>query len=710
MRNIKFFILLFILVLTSCAKDIVDLTCTIEGIVKDKDTGIPLINCEILITPSNNSVTTASDGVYSFKGLEPGEYTLTYNKSGYISDSRTVSINSGETSKIEMLLKAKASFSLSENMYDYGDLESSKTFICFNNSANDCSYSISNLPNWIIANKKAGTVKANSNDSFTLTVDRSKVDIGKYNQNITIEYSGQMSGTETLLIKMSKVEYTIPNVNTAISASSVGENNFSIEGTITATGGSQITSYGHCWSINQNPTIDDQCTNLGMTDKIGSFKSTIEDLLVNTTYYVRAYATNSQGTAYGEQTIVKTKATESDEPWDGEIATSFAGGSGTNVDPYIIKTGGQLLLMKEYSSKCFELANDIDLNNNNWLPFEFRGSLNGNGNTIYNLKISRKNNNQGLFSELSGTIKNVNINGVYINAPQNSNIGVVAGEATNAVINNCNIIINNVIFGNENVGGVVGKFNGPAINLTNCNVSSQGVGIIKGNYYVGSIVGYLSKSDKYESKTENNHANINIEGGGYIGGCYGCINTDNPYHHVEISKHSFSGKIKGNSIIGGILGKSCGGTSIIACKTNVNIEVLDNSQDSGVGGILGSSMSFYGGCTIMCCYSKGNINFSGSYGGIVDYITFSNLRDNDIDIYHCFTTINDGIDYSKGGVIYNSLEETTSVYETSDVSQTMFEFYSKYADYWNYKNTWIWNGEVNGEQVSIPCPKLAWEE
>lgn len=389
-----------------------------------------------------------------------------------------------------MLLKAKASFALSDNMYDYGDLESSKTFVCFNNSANDCSYSISNLPQWIIANKTNGTVKANSNDSFILTVDRSKVGIGKYNQNITIEYSGQMSGTETLLIKMSKVEYTTPNVTTATSASLVGENNFTIEGTITATGGSQITSYGHCWSTTENPTIDDQCTNLGMTDKVGAFKSTIEDLLVNTTYYVRAYATNSQGTAYGEQTIVKTQSGESNI-WDGQIASDFAGGSGTEVDPYIIKSGGQLLLMKEYNSKCFKLANDIDLNNNNWLPFEFNGSLDGNGCTIYNLRIARNNDNQGLFSRtFNSTIENLKINGIDIQAPNNSNIGSLIGYAINTNVNNCEIIIDKTILGNTNIGGLVGYFENE-FHLNNCKVSGINNGNLKGNSSIGGLVGIL---------------------------------------------------------------------------------------------------------------------------------------------------------------------------------------------------------------------------
>lgn len=708
MKYFKIFIaILALAVISSCAKDVVDLTCTIEGVVKDQTTGLPLSNCEVILTPTNRTITTASDGAYSFTGLEQGEYTLTYNRSGYISDTRTVSVKSGEVFPVEMLLKAKASFSLSESIYDFGDLESSMTFMCFNNSASDCSYTLSNLPEWILANKNQGSVKAGSNDTFTLTIDRSKVGIGEYSHNITITYSGYINGTTTLLVKMKKVEYTPPSVTTATSASVLSENSMNIEGTITATGGSQITAYGHCWSTTENPTINDQCTNLGMTVKIGAFTSTIDNLQTNTTYYVRAYATNSQGTAYGEQTIVKTLTTSSDI-WNGQIATSFAGGSGTAIDPYIVKTGGQLLLMKEYSNKYFKLANDIDLNNNNWLPFIFKGNLNGNGNTIFNLKISRSKDDQGLFSELTGTVENIKINGVSINAPQYSNIGVIAGVATNAVINNCEIVIDNVIIGNENVGGVVGIFNGPDVKLSNCKINGQSDGQIKGNRCIGGIVGCLNESQIYNTKTDNNHVNIDIEGYCYIGGCYGCISTRSSIVCTKIYKHSYKGKIKGSTQIGGILGITYGETDILACKTNVEIEAVDNSEGQGVGGILGSSsVNSYGGCDIVCCYSTGNINYSGNYGGIVDYKTFSSTR-TDINIYHCYTTINDGIDYINGGT-YNDLEESISVYETNDVSKTMSEFYSKYAEYWNYKNTWIWNGEVNGEQVSIPCPKLAWE-
>ena len=68
-------------------------------------------------------------------------------------------------------------------------------------------------------------------------------------------------------------------------------------GTITANGGSAITSSGICWSTSATPTIANSITTDG-TDS-GTFTSSMTGLALGTTYYVRAYATNAIGTGYG---------------------------------------------------------------------------------------------------------------------------------------------------------------------------------------------------------------------------------------------------------------------------------------------------------------------------------------------------------------------------------------------------------------------------
>lgn len=69
-------------------------------------------------------------------------------------------------------------------------------------------------------------------------------------------------------------------------------------GTITSDGGAAVTARGVCWGTSQTPTIADHKTTDGAGT--GSFTSLITELTGNTEYYARAYATNSEGTGYGD--------------------------------------------------------------------------------------------------------------------------------------------------------------------------------------------------------------------------------------------------------------------------------------------------------------------------------------------------------------------------------------------------------------------------
>lgn len=75
-------------------------------------------------------------------------------------------------------------------------------------------------------------------------------------------------------------------------------------GDVTAYGGAVVTARGICWSTSPNPTINDSHTTDGIGT--GAFSSSLMGLASNTTYFVRAYATNRVGTAYGNQICFTT--------------------------------------------------------------------------------------------------------------------------------------------------------------------------------------------------------------------------------------------------------------------------------------------------------------------------------------------------------------------------------------------------------------------
>jgi uncharacterized protein (TIGR02145 family) len=77
-------------------------------------------------------------------------------------------------------------------------------------------------------------------------------------------------------------------------------------GNITSDGGAAVTARGVVWSTEQNPTVE---TNQGKTSNgtgTGKFTSNITNLQPGTAYYVRAYATNSEGTSYGNHISITT--------------------------------------------------------------------------------------------------------------------------------------------------------------------------------------------------------------------------------------------------------------------------------------------------------------------------------------------------------------------------------------------------------------------
>ena len=109
-----------------------------------------------------------------------------------------------------------------------------------------------------------------------------------------------------------------PSVLTTLTVTNISTTTATSGGNISSDGGSAVTARGVCWSKVQNPTIADSKTSDGTGS--GSFTSTMQGLTAATPYFVRAYATNSVGTSYGDEiTFTSASVSNTVTDFDGNI-------------------------------------------------------------------------------------------------------------------------------------------------------------------------------------------------------------------------------------------------------------------------------------------------------------------------------------------------------------------------------------------------------
>ena len=99
--------------------------------------------------------------------------------------------------------------------------------------------------------------------------------------------------------------YRLPTVVTT-SATNVTSTSASVGGKVTSDGGTTVTERGVVYSTSSKPTTSNNKKRSGRGT--GAYSVELSDLSEGTTYYVRAYAINSKGTAYGEQVSFTTKS------------------------------------------------------------------------------------------------------------------------------------------------------------------------------------------------------------------------------------------------------------------------------------------------------------------------------------------------------------------------------------------------------------------
>lgn len=306
----------------------------------------------------------------------------------------------------------------------------------------------------------------------------------------------------------------IPTVTTTV-INNVTNYSATTGGTIVSDGGFEITAKGIVYSRFPEPTVENNLSLINSGVGSESFTTALEYLTSGTTYYVRAFATNSSGTGYGSQLVFITTTTS------GAVAPN---GNGSETDPYLVENYENIIWMSENGGewgKYFSQTADINASvtstlnaNQGHLPIGntglyFTGHYNGNGHAITNLYINRAEEMYiGFFGYISGgTIANVKIidatiYGLYY-------CGLLSGYITGvSQVTKC------CVNGNVNGSAYAGSFAGAITSSTIAN--SYGRGAVMAGYAVGGFAGNA------ESATFTNcYTTALIEASGDMGGFVG---------------------------------------------------------------------------------------------------------------------------------------------------------------------------------------------
>ena len=328
--------------------------------------------------------------------------------------------------------------------------------------------------------------------------------------------------------------------------------------------------------------------------------------------------------AYEDKTYTASFRQELAAPaWDGNVATSFAGGNGTEADPYQISSAAELAYLAELvamgnadynnSNVYYELTDHVNISAKPWLPigtgFDINGSrtddtvfkanFNGNKKKIINLKIEEAARSYhdiaGLFGKSYGTIKNAWVVRCKLECSDKSvYLGALCGYSDGIIEDSY------VSYANVSGGKVTGSLVGFATTLISCH---------------------------------SRKCTLSPEEETLMGGLAGAVNATSTTALATVRNSSFEGTINCKKYH-----KKTGWTGYLTAQGFIG-EVYDaDISDSYVRADLASGCGFTiikGGVTIERCHATGTMKSSGT--GFADIWTYNDCATKSIVITDCYS-------------------------------------------------------------------------
>ncbi len=247
-------------------------------------------------TTENNKIAAAAAGTGTFTisitGLQPGTiyhvraYAINSSGTAYGSDESFTTLAVKPTvSTLAITVFTQTTATAGGNVTATGGADVTEKGVCYGTAAN---------PSVTTGTKVAATTSGLGAFTCNLTglTPGTLYHVRAYAKNsVDYEYGSDVTFTTSPVL--------LPSVTTA-TPSSITTTTAILGGEVTSTGGAPITARGVCYATSPDPALP-AALHTTLTGGVGTFSSTVTGLSDGTVYYVRAYATNSMGTAYGNQ-------------------------------------------------------------------------------------------------------------------------------------------------------------------------------------------------------------------------------------------------------------------------------------------------------------------------------------------------------------------------------------------------------------------------
>ena len=302
--------------------------------------------------------------------------------------------------------------------------------------------------------------------------------------------------------------------------------------------------------------------------------------------------------------------------WDGTVADGFAGGTGTQADPYLISNGEELAYLSAqvasgnaFAGKYVTLAANLDMGNVAFTPIgsdarRFAGSFDGAYHTIDNLLVSQTTDYAGLFGclDTGAAVRRLTVRG---SISGRGYVGGIAGQADSATIEACANYAT-VTGTSRNVGGIVGRLNGKS--------AARSTVLRCANF--GTI-----------SNGTNNFS------AGIVGTAY----------YTTLSECYNVGSATGNRV-GGILGQTDSNTTVTSCYNAGAITLAAAGNHNYAGSLIG----YNDGGSVSNCYYLTGMQAIGRGSGDTTALTEEQLKSLDTVLKLGGAFVNDAKNQNSG--------------------------------------------------------------